>query len=144
MPIQGDFTSEIPTDWLESATAVDKIANELLEWVLSGRTLDPDTNSRWMNAGTAHYCFWIPRFKTASAVKTNNEVGTYVNSKRLTTDKFVSAVAEREASFAVAKERFLRDFAEAQMLKCEQIVNTTKKNQEALLSEKSLTKNLGG
>ena len=136
MTQSGDFGGEIDGKWLESEARIDKVSTEQAEWALSGRPLDPETNSRWMNETTAHYCFWVAQERVWDAIKTNNEVAHYVQLKKLTDTKFVSAVAERESSLAVARERYMRNRAEANRLKCEQIINTTKMNQRAIFGEK--------
>jgi len=135
--INGDFSSEVDEKWLESEKQLEKISDEMLEWAVSSRTLDPDTNLRWLNVATAHYTFWVAQHLTWSAIKANNQVANYVEIKRSTITKFISAVAERESSLAVAKERYMRNRAEANMLKAQQVINTCKQNQKVVLSEKS-------
>ena len=136
MTQNGDFGSEVDKQWLESEEKIEAISTQQAEWAISRRPLDPDTNGRWMNETTAYYCFWVAQERIWDAIKTNNEVGYYVQLKKLSETKFVSAVAERESSLAVAKERYMRNRAEANRLKCEQIINTCKMNQKAIFGER--------
>jgi hypothetical protein len=141
MPIKGDYSDEIPASWLEAEAQLDRENAIMLEDAINGRPIDPVENTRRLNFFTAQFSFWVAQERIWDAIKTNNEVGHYVEIKRLSTDKFVSAAAEREASYAVAKERYFRNRAEANMLKAQQWINTLKANQKAWLAEKGASTN---
>lgn len=91
---------------------VTEIWDNLRQSVLGKNTFKPmDTLSDWLSRLTGDYMYLTTRYTEVSVTRRNNEVAKYITLKKdaqVAGEKFVSAVAEREARNEIA------EFAEAE------------------------------
>lgn len=139
--------SEMPVEWLEVTTKIEKIGEELRSVVKDEKERTFQQYAEWLDILTGCYMYLKPLFNKYSAAKRNNEDAKYMDIKNNwksdpdnPKDKFVSATADREASVAVAKLRYIRDWVEGWVLAAECGIFTLRKhlsenNKEVRLEE---------
>jgi len=118
---------------------VDSIAKDLRSNALRSSTFKPiNALSDWLNELTGCFMYLTTGFNRAKVGRDNNEVNSYIKSKTdtlATGDKFVSAVAEREARQSVNDFVELEKVFEGYRDAAEQGILTIKKLMEVQLLE---------
>ena len=124
---------EISSEWKEVALQVSEIGNILRTDAISKSFSPEGEYKKHLNVLTGCYMYLVVEFKKWRALKENNEVAQFCMLKNATVEggKFVVASGEKEASNAIAKERYFRDWLEGYVMSCEQGIYTLKKHLES-------------
>jgi len=132
---------EIPKKWLEVTQQIELIGDELRKVIKDERGRTVEQYRTWLDILTGCYMYLEPLFSKYSALKRNNEDAKYVEIKNTWGDgKFVSAVADREASDSVSKYRYVRDWLEGWVKAAESGIYTCRRHLSEGSKESNITK----
>ena len=128
---------KILTDSQPIFDIIDKIGKQLRELTKLDKTFYYESLDKLSGC----YTHLSPLFKKLQAIKTNTEVGKYVelrNKSEESESKFVSAVADRESSHTVKDIRLVRNIIDGYLSATENNINTCKKHMEGYYKERNL------
>ena len=124
------YDTNIPDNVKQTSARIDALDSELMAGALEQRFATEKRLEEMLLEVTAYFSFFSHLYKRWEAIQDNQEAETYMQVKarsEATSEKFVSAAADREASAAVKEIRYVVNYYEGEVARCEQYMNSVKR-----------------